>query len=144
MLRCLLIVMCSILILATPGKALGTGTTHEWRWDECRMNAGSSSWTSREVRQVIRCAVAKWPVSGGVSTALSVAACESGSDLQDWNASDGYAGPMQQAVRYWPGRRSHYRPRGWELQRSPAQPRSNVIVSIRMAHGSGWSAWSCA
>ena len=108
------------------------------------MNAGSSTWTSREVKQLIRCAVSKWNVTGGITTAISIASCESGLDLQDGYAGDGYAGPFQQAVSYWPDRRRHYRPPGWELQRSAAQPRANVIVSIRQAHGSGWSAWSCA
>ena len=128
----------AILCLATPAKATG-----EWRWDECRMNAGSSTWTSREVKQVIRCAVQKWNVPGGIRTAISIASCESGSDLQD-PGGDGYAGPFQQSERYWPDRRRFYKPTGWVLQHSAEQPRANVIVSIRMAHGSGWSAWSCA
>ena len=138
MLRCLLIVTCLILTLATPAKA------DDWRWDECRMNAGSSTWTSREVKQTMRCAISKWSVPGGFRNAYSIASCESGPDLQDPYSGDGYAGPFQQAERYWPDRRRHYRPTGWVLQHSAAQPRANVIVSIRMAHGSGWSAWSCA
>ena len=138
MTRYFLVAMLS-LTLASPAKA-----TSEWRWNECRMNAGSSTWTSREVRRTIRCAVSKWSVPGGLVSALSIALCESGADLQDWYIGDGYAGPMQQSVTYWHDRRQHYKPIHWELAPSPAQPRANVIVSIRMAHGSGWGAWSCA
>jgi hypothetical protein len=118
-------------------------TTADWRWDECRFNDGSSTWTSREVRQEIRCATQKWPVPGGATRAIAIALCESGTDLQD-AGGDGYAGPFQQSERYWPDRRRHYKPAGWELARNPAHPRANVIVSIRQAHGSGWGAWSCA
>ena len=135
----ILFMLLTLTLIPTEAKAAS-----EWRWDECRMNAGSSTWTSREVRQTIRCAVTKWSVPGGLTTAISIALCESGVDLQDWYIGDGYAGTMQQSVIYWRDRRQHYRPPGWKLQRSPAQPRANVIVSIRMAHGSGWSAWSCA
>ena len=138
MLRYLPITMCLTLTLGTPAMA-----TENWRWDQCRMNNGTPAWTPYEVKQEIRCATQRWSVPGGASRAIAIASCESGNDLRD-AGGDGYAGPFQQSERYWPERRRHYEPDGWELQRMPAHPRANVIVSIRQAHGSGWGAWGCA
>ena len=109
---------------------------------------GANGFTALEVARTIRGAVNRWPVPGGVDFALGVALCESGSDLQDAYAGDGYAGPFQQSTRYWPGRRGSYNaavgPR-FEVGRAGARrPRANVLVSIRMAHRSGWAGWSCA
>lgn len=127
------------LFVAAPARAA------DWRQEQCRTNTGSPAWTTWDVKQTIRCAVAKWPVEGGIAKAIAVASCESGSDLLD-HSTDGYAGTFQQAVRYWPERhRSTVRATNWKLQSSVYNPRPNVIVSIRMAHMSGWSpTWSCA
>lgn len=141
MLRCLKYVLISVTalaLLATPARADTT-----WREEHCRYNKATNVWTPFEVRQTIRCATAKWPVPGGFSKAISVALCESGYDLQD-PGGDGYAGTFQQSERYWPSRYHHLRPAGWELQSSATNPRANTVISIRMAHGAGWSAWSCA
>lgn len=123
---------------------VGARATEDWRERECRMNEGSSTWRTVEVENMIRCAVGKWPVPGGVSKALQVARCESGSDMLD-RSTDGYAGTYQQATRYWPERRRAHRPAGWRIAPSVYNPRSNVTVSIRMASRGGWDDWpGCA
>lgn len=109
---------------------------------------GRDGFTGAEVAHTIRAAATRWHVPGGPDFALSVAHCESGSDLQDAYAGDGFAGPLQEAVRYWPHRRAAYNhavgPR-LEVGRAGARlPRANVLVSIRIAHLYGWSGWSCA
>ena len=140
MLRCLkyvLIGITALALLATPARA------ETWREEHCRMNKATNVWTAFEIRQTIRCATAKWPVPGGPTKAINVALCESGADLQD-PGGDGYAGTFQQSEHYWPGRYISLRPTGWELQPSAVNPRANTVISIRMAHASGWDAWSCA
>lgn len=142
MLRCfkyVLIGITALVLLATPARAEET-----WREEHCRMNKATSVWTPFEVRQTIRCATAKWPVEGGPTRAIQIALCESGADLQD-PGGDGYAGTFQQSEQYWPGRYRSLKPKGWELQPSAVNPRSNTVISIRMAHARGWEGdWSCA
>lgn len=91
----------------------------------------------RQVKKVIRCAARRWRVPGGPRKALSVARCESG--FRPGAYASGNAGVFQQALEYWPGRARHYGFPGV----SAYNGRANVIVSVRMAHASGWSAWSC-
>ena len=104
---------------------------------------GRYGWSTLDVFRTIRAAVDRWPVEGGLGKALSVARCESGDDLLD-SSTDGYTGTFQQATSYWAGRRASYNPELWErpLPMAASNPRANVVVSIRMAHGSGgWGAW---
>ena len=111
----------------------------------CRTSDGDG-WSTRDVRQVIRCGEARWSVPGGLTETFSVAICESGPDLLD-HSYDGYAGTFQQSVKYWPERVAAY-----NAQRRPKakvtydvyNPRSNVLVSIWEAHRNGWGGWSCA
>jgi len=111
----------------------------DWREEECRMNRGTPTWTTWDVKQMIHCAINKWPVPGGFDQAVDVASCESGSDLLD-HSTDGFAGTYQQATQYWPGRqRTAQHALGWKLQNSVFNPRPNVIVSVRMAHQEGWT-----
>jgi len=138
MLRCIKVLLITTLVLAAASPALAFET---WRQEHCRMNKATNVWTPFEVRQTIRCAVEKWGVPGGAAKAIDVALCESGYDLQD-AGGDGYAGTFQQSEQYWPSRWRALKPQGWELQRSPTNPRANTVVSIRMAHGAGWSAWA--
>lgn len=92
-----------------------------------------------QVRQLIRCAARHWHVTGGPDKAIRVARCESRLDPSAYNPA-GYLGVFQQARTYWPDRADRY---GFD-GRSAYNGRANVIVSIRMAHATGWSAWSCA
>jgi hypothetical protein len=91
-----------------------------------------------QVKRLIKCAAHRWRVAGGPRKALSVARCESGFRPRAYSA--GNAGVFQQRVVYWPGRAKRYGFRGWSVYNG----RANVIVSIRMAHATGWGAWSCA
>ncbi len=93
---------------------------------------------THEVKHLIRCAARRWHVNGGPGKAISVARCESGFDPSAYGT--GNAGVFQQSTRYWPGRAKEYGFPG----SSAYNGRANIIVSIRMAHRDGWSAWSCA
>jgi hypothetical protein len=92
-----------------------------------------------QLKRMIRCAARHWAVAGGAHKALSVARCESHFNPRAYNPG-GYAGVYQQATNYWPGRSDTY---GFH-DYSPYNGRANIMVSLRMAHRTGWSAWSCA
>jgi hypothetical protein len=51
---------------------------------------------------------------------------------------------FQHRLPYWNGRFDSLTSRWWHLRPSVYNGRTNVIVSIRMAHFGGWGAWSCA
>jgi hypothetical protein len=91
-----------------------------------------------QVKRLIHCAAHRWRVPGGPRKAMSVARCESG--FRPHAYSGGNGGVFQQRVVYWRGRARRYGFRGWSVYNG----RANVIVSIRMAHATGWGDWSCA
>lgn len=130
---------------ATGPAGAAAGLDRDERAAECRYATadGRLGWSTPDVRKLIRCAVDHWSVPGGFDQAIAVASCESGADLLD-SSSDGYTGTFQQSTRYWPGRQDHYDPKSWDrpLPEPASNPRANVVVSIRMAHGpDGWGAW---
>jgi hypothetical protein len=138
--------MAVVVLLAAALGTMATGPAvarPDWREAEIRYarSDGVPGWSTADVRRTIVAAVARWPVPGGLAQALAVARCESGSDLMAPAGVDGYAGTFQQSERYWPGRRAALNPPTWDkpLPQSPANPRANVIVSVRMAHADGWS-----
>ena len=117
---------------AAPGTATAPRSTVAWSLCRIDWRDGTS-----EVKRLIRCATRKWRVPGGAPKALVVARCESGFDPNAYGS--GNAGVFQQAVPYWSGRAKEYGFPGWSVYNG----RANVIVSIRMAHRSGWGAWTC-
>jgi hypothetical protein len=130
-----------------PANQPATDHRTEWRQRECRYARwdGRPGHSPEEVRQLIVCAVAKWPVSGGVPKALSVAACESGLNERASNGGR-YLGVYQHSARYWPSRVRTFAPQQWDKPLAPSafNGRANVVVSIRMASSGGWGPWSCA
>jgi hypothetical protein len=92
-----------------------------------------------QIKHLIACAARRWKVKGGPDKALSVAKCESHFRADAYNSA-GYLGIFQQARRYWPDRADRW---GFP-DRSAFNGRANIIVSVRMAHASGWGAWGCA
>jgi hypothetical protein len=109
----------------------------------------------RKVKRLIRCAVAHWPVAGGVAKAYALAMRESG--FWPWARNPdadsacqmppavmyGSCGVFQQLDRYWIHRAEALLRSRWfrRFPPSPYNPRANVITSIRMAHNGGWAAW---
>ena len=92
-----------------------------------------------KLKHLIRCAARRWHVVGGPDKAIAVARCESRFRPRARNPA-GYAGVFQQSTRYWPVRSRAFGFRHWSIYNG----RANILVSIRMAHRSGWRAWSCA
>jgi hypothetical protein len=125
--------------LLSPTSASATQQTRDTRVLSTRIC--DYDWQSgrRQVKLLIRCAARRWSVAGGPDKALQVARCESGYNPDAYNP-DGYAGVYQQAQRYWPNRADHW---GFP-DRSAFNGRANIVVSMRMAHASGWGGWGCA
>ena len=105
----------------------------------------------RKVRGLIRCAVDRWSVPGGATTATRIASCESG--LWPWAVGGNNYGVYQHAAPYWFDRVHRYLRAAWfndhQWDRLTTRPsgafiaRANVIVAVRMAHAGGWGPWSC-
>lgn len=127
--------------------AVGPGdATQQLRERTCRFQfLDKATWTAREERRTTECVLARWSVDGGEPKFIDVGDCESG-----WNrfASNGgrYLGLFQHAATSWLGRVRSYLPQGWRV--GPwtrwRNSRSQIVVTARMVHGSGWGAWSCA
>lgn len=98
---------------------------------------------TRPLVQMLRCAVRRWPVPGGIEKAMAVVACESSFNPFAVNPKSKTAGLFQQHPAYW-----HKRWLRWGKSLNtppfPTNPWSNIIVSIRIVNAYGWSAWSCA
>jgi hypothetical protein len=116
------------------------------RWDRdkyCRYQSlERGNWTNREVRLTIECAVMHWPTS--LATALYVANRESNFRHTARNTSSGACGIYQHIPRYWYGRVFNFvdhHPR-WRVKASCFNARTNILVSINMAHHHGWGPWS--
>jgi hypothetical protein len=96
------------------------------------------------VRRIIRCAVRRWAVPGGVTQAFSVAGCEDGFRPDAFNPTgcSGYGcfSIYQQHGRWWYPRAEALLPDRWEVGHGPFNARANVLVSVQMVHRS-WS-WS--
>ncbi len=124
----------ALLLAAPAAPATAAARRSTVAWSLCRIDWRDGT---LEVKRLIRCATRKWRVPGGAPKALAVARCESGFDPGAYGS--GNAGVFQQAVPYWSGRAKEYGFPGWSVYNG----RANVIVSIRMAHRSGWDAWTC-
>lgn len=96
------------------------------------------------VRRLIRCAVRRWSVPGGLTKAFAVADCEDGFRPDAYNPGGclGYGcySIYQQHGRWWPGRAETLLPDRWEVGHGSFNARANVLVSIQQVHRAGtWS-----
>ncbi len=120
------------MLFALPvGRASAETRVKDWvcdyRWRE----------GTYQVKQLIRCAARRWHVPRGPVGAVAIAGCESHFDPGAYGG--GNAGVFQQNLTYWPGRADAFGFPG----ASAYNARANIIVSVRMAHRSGWGAWAC-
>jgi hypothetical protein len=131
--RLLVAALAASTLFALPaGPAQAGGRVKDWvcdyRWDD----------STFQLKRLIRCAARRWTVPGGPQKALDVAECESNFDPRAYGGGNG--GVFQQRLSYWPARARMFGFPGMSVYNG----RANVIVSVRMAHGAGWSAWTCA
>jgi hypothetical protein len=120
--------------LLLPGTAGTAGAVVTVPGRVCDFDWRLGTW---HIKQLIRCAAARWDSPGTPRLAIRVARCESNLRPDAYNPN-GYAGLFQQATHHWPERAERWGQRG----RSVFNGRANVIVSVRMAAAAGsWSAW---
>jgi hypothetical protein len=141
MLRYLLIA----LIIAGGGSPANAETRLE---EHPRVNrcAEQHPWTKVGQRQrLIWCMAHLFDSPGSPRYAISIAHCESGSDLQDIYGGDGHVGTFQHITSEWHGR---WRVWGKRIgvKDEPRNVLSQAVVSVRMAISNGtWSGqWACA
>jgi hypothetical protein len=94
------------------------------------------------MRRIIRCAVDRWDVNGGVEKALCIAVAESGLNPEAVSAGGKYLGLYQHSAQAWPDRYDEWTRPAWELDEDALSGRANAIVTIRMVHENGWGPWS--
>ena len=122
---------------------------NERRLKECRFRHFEKpyrSFSDREIKITVRCAVAHWSVPGGIDKALQVGHCESGYNEYAANAYSSASGVFQFLDSTWSSTYSRFRElaRRWSLRSSVFNGRSNVVMAVKKAHVDGWGAWSCA
>lgn len=97
---------------------------------------------TRPILRMLRCAEQMYPVRGGLDKVMRVVDCESKFNPFAVSDSGRHIGLFQHDQRYWMTRWHK-----WSLDRMPKNPTNawaNIMVSMRIIHFYGWSAWSCA
>src|SRR5581483_7423379 len=99
-----------------------------------------------EVQALIRCAVLRWDVPGGVQTALRIAGCESSFYWHAISPTGAYRGIFQlgdSEYHGWP--KPYWWHRWWDGVHFPPvfNARANVLAAVYYAHLNGWGPWSC-
>jgi hypothetical protein len=92
-------------------------------------------------KELIRCAVAKWPVRGGAARAICIADRESGLIPTAESSGGDYLGLFQHMASAWEERYTSWTWPGWRLKDDALNGRSNAIVTIRMVNADGWGPW---
>lgn len=94
--------------------------------------AEKNDWTRTGQRsELVWCIARTFDAPGSPRTAVGVASCESGNDLQDAYGGDGHIGTFQHVTSKWLGR---WRTWGRGIVRSSAvNVLAQAVVSVRMA-----------
>ena len=120
-----------IMFNSTPASASGICEYPWWK-----SNGGYSVY---QVKRIITCAVTHYPVTGGAHKALYIARRESRFNPYAVNPNGRFKGIYQQGTTWWQSRYNTY---GFSYLRDRIlNARTNIIVSIRMAHRHGWGPW---
>lgn len=107
----------------------------------CPLQRRSDETVQNFMKRMITCATDKWSVPGGAAKAICVAKVESGLNPGAVSYSGKYVGLYQHLATSWSGRYDTWTKPEWGLNTSAFNGRTNAIVSVRMAHVYGWSAW---
>ena len=133
--------------LTAAAVAANASRAGSWRMETCRYARfdGHPHWTEHEIRLAIACAVAHFPVPGGVSYALCICEHESRFYRHAVSPIGEYLGLYQLSVTEfgaaYQARADLWRHR-WNVTRDIFNPRSNVLMGITKAHDLGWGGWT--
>jgi hypothetical protein len=119
-----------VTLQATPAKAARGICAYQWRDRD-------TGYRPYAIKRIIKCAVAHYPVQGGARKALYIAWRES--RFNPYVTNGRFKGIYQQGTTWWPDRYHGYG--FWYLRNKILNARTNIIVSIRMAHRHGWGPW---
>lgn len=108
----------------------------------CDVHRREDETVQRQMRRMIRCAVGRWDVRGGVRKAVCIAAAESGLNPDAVSPGGSYLGLYQHIAEAWPERYDAWTRPAWDLKESALSGRTNTIVTIRMVSENGWGPWS--
>lgn len=131
----LLILTAALLLGLVPAASAGH------RPGPCDIHRQPDETVVHHSKELIRCAVAKWPVRGGSARAICIAKRESGLIPTAESAGGDYLGLFQHMATAWEDRYTSWTWPGWRLKDDALNGRSNAIVTIRMAHDGGWGPW---
>lgn len=126
------------LLAANPTPSVA----HEHRKARCSyQGVDEASWTLKEVKATIRCAVEKFPVSESI--AHYVAYRESRYNELARNPSSGACGVYQFIPSTWSNMHQMYGRwnRKWNMAEGCTNARTNILYAIRYAHAGGWGPW---
>jgi hypothetical protein len=140
----------TLALVAVLGSLAPTGVHHDAVM-QCRFDwLDHQTWTNREEHRTASCVLERWSVPGGLAKFDSVIDCESGWSRFAYNpgnpeiSGDEYVGLAQHDEQSWPYRVHSYEPPWWHLKPEWSNPRTQIVVTVRMVIAQGWSAWSCA
>ena len=138
-------VISLLLVLALLGGTSGESAVNERpsrRERQCRFQwIDKATWTQREEILTAACVEARWPIPGGLEHLKHVIACESGWYRHAYNPAGPYVGLGQHLLSAWDGRVHTYEPKWWTLRPNWRNSRTQLVVTVRMAHRYDWGAW---
>ena len=135
-------VIVAALILASLGSlAPALPASASDRPGPCDLHLEDGERVGHQMKELIRCATAKWEVPGGAVKAICIADRESGLNPKAVSGNGTYVGLYQHTKEYWPARFEEYAKPAWALSDNPLAGRTAVLVSVRMANEGGWGPW---
>jgi hypothetical protein len=137
--------LAALALAVIMGTTSPTASPHSDEIQQCKFNwMDARTWTHDEEIRTARCALDRWPVSGGLAKFRSVGDCESGWSRFAFNPAGPYVGIFQHDLWSWGYRVRAYEPLRWDLKLQWTNPRTQIVVTARMVHMGGWGPWSCA
>ena len=124
----------AVLALAVPASA-------HHREGPCDVHRRGDESVQQHSRRLIRCAVERWSVPGGVEKAICIADAESGLDPEVESAGGEFLGLFQHLAKAWPDRYREWTREAWQLDESALSGRTNAIVTARIVNAEGWGSW---
>jgi hypothetical protein len=131
--------LLTLTVALTLGPASAASAHH--RPGPCDIHLLPGETVAHHSKELIRCAVAKWPVRGGAARAICIADRESGLIPTAESSGGDFLGLFQHMATAWPDRYAAWTWPGWRLKDDALNGRTNTIVTIRMVNAGGWGPW---
>lgn len=133
-----IVVVSALAVSAMPAH----GSARDERPGPCALVRGTDEGVRAFSARIITCAAERWPVQGGAEKAICIADRESGLIPTAQSPTGMYLGLFQHSAEAWGDRFLEWTRPTWELKPNALNGRTNAIVTMRMAHASGWGPWA--